>query len=71
MCYLSAETLILLGVIVLQSNLELNSLSEDLGFPFLVLGLVLLLDLLLLPLFGGGNDLENCGTQHVAWDLAA
>jgi hypothetical protein len=40
MCYLSAETLILLGVVVLQPNLEFNSLSEDLGLPVLVLALI-------------------------------
>jgi len=68
---LSAETLILLGVIVLQPNLELYGLGEHLG----LLGVLLLglLDsrhfLVILLLCRSNNGGDGC-TQHVAWDFA-
>jgi len=68
---LTAETLILLGVIVLKTNLELYSLSEEFSlFSISLLGLGLDLFLLLVSLFGGCEDLVDCCTQHVARDLA-
>lgn len=69
---LSAETLVLAGVVVLQSNLELDSLGEDLGLPVgTLLGLLLVLHLLLLALLGSANNGYDGASQHVAGDLAA
>jgi len=68
---LTAETLILLGVIVLQPNLELYSLGEHLGLlGVLLLGLLNMRDLSLVLLLGRGDDGVDGATQHVAWDFA-
>lgn len=71
MSYLTAETLVLLGVVVLETNLELYGLSEDLGLLALILGLGLDLLLLVFSLLSCGNHSLDCCTQHVARDLAA
>jgi len=68
---LSTETLILLGVVIFQPNLELHSLCEHLGLlGVLLLGLLDRRYFVLINLLCRRGDGSDCCTQHIAWDFA-